>query len=391
TPILPLGMKALKVPPPAPSAEDYSTWDIVKATQYGILSRVHELIEPPLGSTIPPFDVNQLDHESVSLLHWAAINNNFTIVKYLISKGAIVDRIGGNQQATALHWAIRKHLLEMVGLLMHFGADPMVRDIQGMTCLHVAAQEGATAIVLYLLAKGVDVNCRSTKGLTPLMTCCLFGRSVEPLQVLLGWGADMRLSDELHGNTAAHLAVRSNNLSAVLQLDEAGVDWRMTNNLGLYPYQMSTHPWMNHRVRQMAIARGLLPPSEADSDDDVRDEIKGEGATENLEADDDKGHRSRRRIRRRRFQIHWPASCYSKRGLTCTAFALPIVGFLLIGALLQLDFAALLSPLLPSWTTYVLKAVAVLLVFWQFRSSIMKLQTNAYAVSSGDALSDFGI
>lgn len=72
------------------------------------------------------------------------------------------------------------------------------------------------------------------------MTCCLFGRSVEPLQVLLGWGADMRLSDELHGNTAAHLAVRSNNLSAVLQLDEAGVDWRMTNNLGLYPYQVSS-------------------------------------------------------------------------------------------------------------------------------------------------------
>ncbi|KAH9280118.1 Palmitoyltransferase ZDHHC13 [Echinococcus granulosus] len=364
--------------PPAPSAEDYSTWDIVKATQYGIFPRVLELVEPPPGSATPPFDVNQLDHEGVSLLHWAAINNNFTIIKYLISKGAIVDRVGGNQQATALHWAIRKHLLEMVGLLMHFGADPMARDIQGMTCLHVAAQEGATAIVLYLLAKGMDVNCRSTKGLTPLMTCCLFGRSAEPLQVLLSWGADMRLLDELHGNTAAHLAVRSNNFTAVLQLDEAGVDWRMTNNLGLYPYQMSTHPWMNHRVKQMAIARGLLPPSEADSGDDIEDEIRDEGVPENPAADASKGHRSRRRLRRRRFRIHWPASCYSKRGLTFTAFMLPIVGFLVIGALLQLDFAALLSPLLPLWTAYLLKAVAVPLVFWQFRSHIMKLQTNEY-------------
>lgn len=143
---------------PQTNVEDYSSWDIVKATQYGIFPRVLELIEPPSSSPNPPYDVNQLDREGVSLLHWAAINNNFTIVKYLISKGAIVDRIGGNQQATALHWAIRKHLLEMVGLLMHFGADPMVRDIQGMTCLHVAAQEGATAIVLYLLAKGVDAN-----------------------------------------------------------------------------------------------------------------------------------------------------------------------------------------------------------------------------------------
>ncbi|VDM34047.1 unnamed protein product [Hydatigera taeniaeformis] len=380
-------IKAPNMSPCTSSTEDYSTWDIVKATQYGILSRVHELIEPPPGSAVLPFDVNQLDHESVSLLHWAAINNNFAIVKYLVSKGAVVDRIGGNQQATALHWAIRKHLLEMVGLLMHFGADPMVRDIQGMTCLHVAAQEGATAIVLYLLAKGVDVDwyatlsvrcSRSSKGLTPLMTSCLFGRSTEPLQVLLGWGADMRLVDEVHGNTAAHLAVRSNNLSAVLQLDEAGVDWRMTNNLGLYPYQMSTHSWMNHRVKQMAIARGLLPPSEADSDEDIKDDIKDNGAADTLKAADDKCHRSHRRIRRRRFQIHWPAGCYSKRGLTCTAFALPIIGFLLIGILLQLDFAALLSPLVPLWTAYVLKAVTVPLVFWQFRSNIMKLQTNEY-------------
>lgn len=146
---------------------------------------------------------------------------------------------------------------------------------------------------------------------------------------------------------------------------------------------------MNHRVKQMAIARGLLPPSEVDSDNDVRDEIKADDVTEKLEADGGKGRRGRRRIRRRRFQIHWPASCYSKRGLTCTAFTLPIVGFLLIGALLQLDFAALLSPLLPLWTTYVLKAVTVPLVFWQFRSNIMKLQTNEYGVSSRDVLSGF--
>ena len=116
------------------------------------------MIEPPPGSNLTPYDVNQLDREGVSLLHWAAINNNFRIVKYFLSKGAIIDRIGGNQQATPLHWAIRKHLLEMVGLLMHFGADPMIQDIQGMNCLHVAAMEGATSIILYLLAKGMDVN-----------------------------------------------------------------------------------------------------------------------------------------------------------------------------------------------------------------------------------------
>ena len=71
------------------------------------------------------------------------------------------------------------------------------------------------------------------------MTCCLFGRSVEPMRVLLSWGADSQLMDDVQGNTAAHLAVRSNNFPAVLQLDEAGVNWRICNKIGLYPYQVS--------------------------------------------------------------------------------------------------------------------------------------------------------
>ena len=68
-------------PPPAPPApaaqptvEDYKTFDIVRATQYGVYERCVELIE---GG----YDVNQPDQENVSILHWAAINNRLDIVK----------------------------------------------------------------------------------------------------------------------------------------------------------------------------------------------------------------------------------------------------------------------------------------------------------------------
>lgn len=53
---------------------DINSFDIVRATQYGVIPRVHELIEAG-------YDVNQMDHENVSLLHWAAINNRTEIVK----------------------------------------------------------------------------------------------------------------------------------------------------------------------------------------------------------------------------------------------------------------------------------------------------------------------
>ena len=55
-------------------------------------------------------DVNQMDAENVSLLHWASINNRIEIVRYLLSRGAAVDRIGGELKSTALHWAVRYSL-----------------------------------------------------------------------------------------------------------------------------------------------------------------------------------------------------------------------------------------------------------------------------------------
>lgn len=68
--------------------------------QYGSLERCKQLIE--LG-----YDVNHPDSETVTLLHWAAINNRQEIIRYFVSKGAVVDAVGGELLATPLHWATR--------------------------------------------------------------------------------------------------------------------------------------------------------------------------------------------------------------------------------------------------------------------------------------------
>jgi len=54
---------------------DYSQFDLVRATQYGIYDRCVELIEKE------GVDVNTLDKENVSALHWAAINNRMRIAE----------------------------------------------------------------------------------------------------------------------------------------------------------------------------------------------------------------------------------------------------------------------------------------------------------------------
>ena len=57
----------------------------------------------------------------------------------------------------------------MVVLLISYGADPSMRDGEGCSCIHLAAQFGHTPIVAYLLAKGQDVDMRDRNGMTSLM------------------------------------------------------------------------------------------------------------------------------------------------------------------------------------------------------------------------------
>uniref|UniRef100_A0A8C7L014 Palmitoyltransferase n=1 Tax=Oncorhynchus kisutch TaxID=8019 RepID=A0A8C7L014_ONCKI len=142
--------------------DDYSTWDIVKATQYGIFERCRELVEAG-------YDVQQPDKENVTLLHWAAINNRIDLVKYYISKGAMVDQLGGDLNSTPLHWATRQGHLSMVVQLLKYGSDPSLIDGEGCSCVHLAAQFGHTSIVAYLIAKGQDVDMMDQNGMTPLM------------------------------------------------------------------------------------------------------------------------------------------------------------------------------------------------------------------------------
>jgi hypothetical protein len=60
--------------------KDYAQLNAIKATQYGVIERLKELVES--GQTDP----NTPDSENVYLLHWAAINNRLDIAKYLINR-----------------------------------------------------------------------------------------------------------------------------------------------------------------------------------------------------------------------------------------------------------------------------------------------------------------
>ncbi|KAF1641881.1 Palmitoyltransferase ZDHHC13, partial [Eudyptes chrysocome] len=210
------------LPEPYPIVEDPSTCDIVKATQYGIVERCKELVEAG-------YDVRQPDKENVTLLHWAAINNRQELVKYYISKGAIVDQLGGDLNSTPLHWAIRQGHLPMVMLLLKCGADPSLIDGEGFSSIHLAVLFQHMPIVAYLISKGQNIDTTDFNGQTPLMLSAQKAIGPEPTRFLLKFNPSLNAVDNVQKNTALHWAIASGNTSAVDLLLEAGTSLDIKN------------------------------------------------------------------------------------------------------------------------------------------------------------------
>ncbi|XP_056134539.1 putative palmitoyltransferase ZDHHC13 [Lampris incognitus] len=212
--------------------DDSSSWDIVKATQFGILERCKELVEAG-------YDVRQPDKENVSLLHWAAINNRSELVKYYMSKGAVIDQVGGDLNSTPLHWAIRQGHLSMVIQLLRYGADPSVADGEGYRSLHLAILFQHMAIAAYLMAKGQEVDYPDCNGQTPLMLAAQKIIGPEPTSFLIKNNASVSAVDQVSRNTPLHCAVLAGNVDAAHILLEAGASVDAENINGHTPIDLA--------------------------------------------------------------------------------------------------------------------------------------------------------
>ncbi|XP_041846504.1 putative palmitoyltransferase ZDHHC13 isoform X1 [Melanotaenia boesemani] len=212
--------------------DDSSSWDIVKATQFGIIERCKELVEAG-------HDVRQPDKENVTLLHWAAINNRSELVKYYMSKGAIVDQLGGDLNSTPLHWAIRQGHLPMVIQLLRYGADLSLADGEGYHALHLAILFQHMAVAAYLMAKGQEVDGPDSNGQTPLMLAAQKIIGPEPTNFLIKNNASVSAVDKVNRNTPLHCAVLAGNVDAAHILLEAGASVDAENINGHTPIDLA--------------------------------------------------------------------------------------------------------------------------------------------------------
>lgn len=181
--------------------------------------------------------------------------------------------------------------------LLQLGVNPNVRDRNGYLALHEAARESHIPIVTLLLNAGAEMNGRDERGQTALhavMHCVGLGRLRARAKELfktyslgrevegnvqeelieaffLARGADVNAQEEEYGETALHVAARSENMDMVRRLLAYGANPTLRNRQGKTAAEIvrndeevqnhlkrAEQEWQAQRARDLATVQSLL-------------------------------------------------------------------------------------------------------------------------------------
>lgn len=149
---------------------------------------------------------NALDLRGVSLLHYAACSPNSFFLDFLLrenSSSSIKDPNG----YTPLHYAAQAGIAQNVQKLLMYAPGSIDSLAEGnVSPLYVAAQNNRTNVVKVLLGMGADPNIATTQGMPPLMCAIHRGHSDAAIEIIgcSRTRLDLQLDD---GTTALHLAI----------------------------------------------------------------------------------------------------------------------------------------------------------------------------------------
>jgi ankyrin repeat protein len=182
-----------------------------------------------------------------------AVDNNFPdIVELLLSHGAEPNVTHQKCNDHPLHIIASKSVrvreerenVEMIKVLLRYGAKADFRNDVGHTALHKEAAKGHTRIVHLLLQNRADPNTKASDHRTPLhMALSKSKQSVETVRTLLRHGADLNARD-ITRETALHKGVKSNNVEPCRLLLEHGAAVDVRNRVGETPLHQAARGGM---------------------------------------------------------------------------------------------------------------------------------------------------
>ncbi len=172
-------------------------------------------------------DPNIQDKQGFTALLLAADAGNMEIVVACLKKRAppaiqINLDLLNNSKKTALLVATQKGHTEIVGVLLANGANPNIKDGNGMTALMWAAYKGNTKLVEEILKNNCDINLENDRKQNALILAAEEGH-VEIVKKLLAKGAKIDIQDKA-GKTALTSAAKMGRIEIVKELLDKGAN-----------------------------------------------------------------------------------------------------------------------------------------------------------------------
>jgi hypothetical protein len=147
-------------------------------------------------------------------------NRNFEEVSEIIEQPSGAAIINARERATglgALHIVTRDRDTQWLLYLLRHEADPNIRDNDGNTPLHIAAQIDFAEAVRWLLVVQGDANARNSRGETPLILAVQH-RNADIVRQLIDAGANPAVADSVIGLSARDYAVRDGRSQNIIEI-----------------------------------------------------------------------------------------------------------------------------------------------------------------------------
>jgi len=186
--------------------------DLLEAVKGGDIQKTQEMLaqEPDL--------LNINSSEGYSLLHYAVMDEQKEMAKFLIDRGLSVN-ITDNKENTPLHLAAGSGNLEMVALLISAGADINAKNSYGTTPIHEACWKGNGEIVDFFLSKNAKIDEKDSHGNTSLHDAVWY-EQYDIVELLIAAGADVNIRNN-NGELPLDLA-KSEEIKELLLLHGSG-------------------------------------------------------------------------------------------------------------------------------------------------------------------------
>ncbi|MBP6870322.1 ankyrin repeat domain-containing protein [Candidatus Babeliales bacterium] len=169
-------------------------------------------------------DVNAVQDNGFTALHMAIIKNDMPMLKLLLTSPNIKINVSGNDGVTPLQVAVCNSYQDGVRILVEHGADVNILNVDHKNALHSACKVGNLEIVKMLLQVGnVDINCYGEGGFTPLQYAALFGYEDIVKELLQQKNIDIHIIDG-DGCQPLYVAACGGYHKIVKMLLDAGAD-----------------------------------------------------------------------------------------------------------------------------------------------------------------------